>query len=211
MRTTAALLLCLVLTGCIGNRPSKRPATDQDAALATPAYWWARPADNVVQNPHFEPLLQACQKSMASRFFDVDVIDRRQGLLLSRPSVSAQPFEPWRRDIGDQQGAAQSALATVRRTVRWDFVRLDNGLFEARPRVLVERYASAERRITDPSQFLSSFNGPSAGGTVESDQGRALPSRYWYATGRDLALEAQLAQQVRDLLASSRQAAMDNR
>jgi hypothetical protein len=62
---------------------------------------------------------------------------------------------------------------------------------------VVERYSSAERRITSAMHYRSAFRRTMATGTRETDRGVQLPARYWYRIGNDPSLERDLADAVR--------------
>ena len=91
------------------------------------------------------------------------------------------------------------ALATYRRTLRFEFIKQSDGRYEASPAVLIERYAMAENPITSSVYLRHAFRGRRGReplGTPESDRGIRLPRRYWYATGRDTVLERDIAKSV---------------
>src|SRR5207248_2965667 len=116
------------------------------------------------------------------------------------PLVSRQFYEPWRDDVVDGHGLLLSSLATVRRTVRFEIARRDDGTFVLAPKVVVERYSSAERRITSVTEYLDIFNYRRALVDVQTDEGTPVPVEYWYAIGRDPALERHLARAIRRAL-----------
>jgi hypothetical protein len=68
------------------------------------------------------------------------------------------------------------------------------------PKVVVEREAVVGRRITAVVQARSAFApAPGQERRLGAD-GKLIPSRYWYAIGRDEALEKTLAKSVQDKL-----------
>ena len=194
-------LLAAALGGCIGKvNPEAKPVTDVNPAQATPAYWWKRPAVVHVDDRDFDRLWTACSQAVKDRLFTLDRQDYREGLLTTYPMVSKQAFEFWRSDAVTCGDIGQSSLATTRRTVRFEFARQENGTYAVTPKVLVEHFASAERRITTAVQYQSILSGGQLPGTPERDVGIYLPQMYWYATGRDAALEKSLANSIRDRL-----------
>jgi hypothetical protein len=73
------------------------------------------------------------------------------------------------------------------------------------PKVLVQRHTVAEQWITSVVMYRGAFRrarrpADRPQGTRESDVGVHLPARYWYATGRDEALEAALARSIQNRL-----------
>jgi hypothetical protein len=129
--------------------------------------------------------------------FVIDQRDYRGGVLTTEPLLSAQFFEPWRRDALKAEDVAESSLASIRRTIRFEFTRNDDGTFSVVPHVLVERYAATERRITNAMMYRAAFRRTTATGTRERDRGIELPQRYWYRTGNDPELEKSLAEALR--------------
>jgi len=200
-----SLCLCgsilFLLPGCItgpSNPAATQPATAIDPQQATPQFWLDQPPAAQVSSDRFQSLWDACRESARDRFFNIDRDDYREGLLTTFPVISEQFFEPWRRDVGDGRELLQSSLATVRRTLRFEFVRDENqNSWTVTPKVLVERYSLAERRITSVTQYRTIIQG-----SVEPDRpgpdGKRIPNAYWYAIGRDTALEKTLAREIRD-------------
>jgi hypothetical protein len=115
----------------------------------------------------------------------------------THPVISKQAFEPWRRDVATLPDLTESTLATVRRIVRFEIGKRDDGTFECVPKVVVERYSSAERRITTITKYRETFSIATAQGNKERDRGVELADTYWYAIRRDEAMEKQLADAVR--------------
>ena len=195
---TAALaaLFTLLLTGCAA-RPAQRPA-DLPPESAEPRYWLNQPPVALVVHDDFDELWNACRWVTRARSFTVDRSDFRSGLLTSFPQVSKQFFEFWRNDAGTLPAVMESSIATVRRTVRFELRRREDGEYEAVPRVLVERYSLAERRVTSVARYAEIFTIENVEGSRARDKlGGDLPDAYWYAVGRDTPLELQMAADVR--------------
>jgi hypothetical protein len=195
------IVVALTISGCVGGRqlpPAERP-TPADPKLATTAYWLDQPATQHVTAENFDQLWEAARRAARSASFTIDRRDPRDGVMTTRPEVSRQVFEPWRGDIGlfDLDDTAESTLATVRRTVRFDFRKLEDGSYEVTPKVVVERYSFAERRITSPVRFNEAFGRPRALSFGDQDSDRNLPDTYWFAVRRDADLERQLADRIR--------------
>lgn len=194
------LSLCgsiLVLSGCItgpSNPAATQPATAIDPDRATLQYWIDQPAIAHVHSDQFQPLWNACRDSARDRFFNIDRNDYREGLLTTFPVISQQFFEPWRRDTGDGRELLQSSLATVRRTLRFEFER-DGDFWTVTPKVVVERFSLAERRITSVTQYRTIVQGATEPDRLGPD-GQRIANSYWYAIGRDTALEQTLADEI---------------
>jgi hypothetical protein len=190
-----AVSLCLV--GCAAQPGQSR--RDLPPESAAPEYWLRKPAVAQVSDGDFTRLWNACRRAVESRSFVVDRVDLRDGMMTTFPTVSKQIFEPWRNDVGSFAGVVESTLGTVRRSVRVQVVRRDDGTYEATPKVVVERYAQTERRITSVARYTEVLGvDPAQQGTRERDRvGADLPVAYWYALGRDESLERQIADDVR--------------
>ena len=209
-RGVVLVVASLLAWGCssTASEPSTQPVTAVDPRLAEPSYWYAQAATSTVVAGDFEALWSAADSAARSRFFPIDRRDPRLGLLTTEPVVSQQWFEPWRRDTLDADALADSSLATVRRTIRFEFERRDDGSYAVSPKVLIERYSVAENRITSVVLYRSAFKlgrttEQTPYGTRESDRGIYLPSRYWYAVGRDWALEQALAGDIQRRVGST--------
>lgn len=211
MRTVALVLLGLAC-GCITHpqRPAAtQPATAIDVATAQPDFWYDRPATSTASAADFESLWRACEDVARDFLFTLDRADYRSGVLTTRPLVSGQWFEPWRRDARDEYDRQESSIATIRRTIRFEFTRRSDDTWQVAPKVLVERNSIAEKRITSVVGYRSAFttarrleDRPT--GTRESDRGINLPERYWYPVRRDTNFERALVQAVQKRLSASR-------
>lgn len=194
-----SVMLAALAAGCASRPPAPPPA--QDPATAEPAYWLARPPAARVIADDFTSLWRACRQAALASSFTIDRVDFRNGLMTTLPQVSKQFFEVWRHDVAAPMGVLESSLDTVRRTVRFEVRRLDDGRYEAVPKVMVERFSLAERRITSVARFAEIFTVQQTEGSRARDRhGGDLPDMYWYPTGRDTALEKRLARSVRHQL-----------
>jgi hypothetical protein len=187
-----AALGLAALAGC--THVAESPAlTQTDRTLAQPAHWLAQPANASAGHDNYDALWEACVEAARHRGFRPDRLNYREGILTTQPLVSKQIFEVWRRDvvtIGDQ---VESSLATERRIIRFEISRESESEFRCVPKVLVEHYAAAERRITAIQRYREAFSITNVQGSKERDRGLDIPPEYWYVTGRDAAMEKQLA------------------
>jgi hypothetical protein len=185
-----------------------QPATVVDLATTQPSYWLDQPAAASVTAADFQKLWSACDETARDFLFKPDRQDFRGGVLTTEPMVSAQWLEPWRADARTAYDRTESSIATIRRTIRFEFKRLIDDTYEVTPKVLVERQSLAEQRITSVVLYRSAFTRPVRDrdrqyGTRESDVGVILPARYWYPIGRDEEFEKALAQKVQKKLKAS--------
>lgn len=193
----AAVFVFILLTGCAARSPPSR--RDLPPQSATPEYWVRRPAVARVEGADFDALWNAFRRAVQSRSFTVDRVDLRGGVMTTFPQVSKQIFEFWRNDVGTLPAVMESTLGTVRRSVRVEVVRRDDGTYEASPKVVIERYAQSERRVTSVARYTEVLGvDPLQEGSRARDRlGADLPLAYWYALGRDEPLERQIAEDVR--------------
>ena len=204
MKIRFAIALAAALGGCITkpqNPAATQPATAVDPVTAQPSYWIDQPALASVTDSDFNRLWQACEDLARDHHFRLDRVDYRLGLLTTDPKVSPQFFEFWRGEIGTAHGVAESSLATIRRTARFEFSRAPDGIITMQPKVLVERYSQSERRITSVVQYRTALSpGVAERGSRERDAGIDLPTKYWYAIGRDTAMEKKIAETIQHRL-----------
>ncbi|MGD0138479.1 MAG: hypothetical protein ABSD28_06345 [Tepidisphaeraceae bacterium] len=200
-RPLAAIAPLLLLAGCAGHSNNAPPAT-QPAIMSVPAeqatadYWFKQPAVASVVSRDFPGLWDACARTLINDQFEIDQQDRRLGVLTTAPMISKQFFEVWRSDAGTPQEVLLDSIQTIRRTVRFELTRRPDGSYLASPKVLVEQSSHPERRLTVEAQFTGAFAAIAETPTRTTEQGVAVPTRYWYALGRDEAMEKQLANSV---------------
>ena len=194
-----------LIGGCIMhpmNPAATQPATVLDLNTTQPSYWLGQPPVGTASSADFDRLWKASEQTARNFLFTLDREDYRSGELTTVPLVSAQWFEPWRRDVYTVHDIEESSMATIRRTIYFNFTRAGDGTYTVAPRVIVERATIAEKRITAVVNYTDIFNNPrdptqAQHGTLESDLGYNLPPRYWYVLGRDPAFEKVLAENIR--------------
>jgi hypothetical protein len=191
--------LLLLLSACItapSNPAATQPATKIDPHQADPAYWLARPAVASATSDNYDRLWDASEKVARDDLFPIDRRDYRDGVLTTEPVISKQFFEFWRDDVLTAKGLARSSLQTIRRSIHFDFIRLDSGGWSVSPKVVVEQFASAGRRITYVGAYQSITDPGGTVGSTEADEGIYITAQYWFAIGRDPSLERKLAKQI---------------
>src|SRR5436190_1285838 len=174
MRIVFAFILMFVATGCIGrpaNPATTQPVTNVDPALAEKDYWLDKPATAEVHGA-FAPLWQACEDTAHEYLFRIDRRDQRSGLLTTEPMITKQWWEAWRKDAGTFRDSEEATLASIRRTIFFQFKKDGNDSYTVTPKILVEK----ESRV-DP-KFKSEIEGPAS---------------YWYSLRRDEVLEKKVA------------------
>ena len=117
--------------------------------------------------------------------------------------ISKQILEPWRKDAGTLDHVFQDSLTTIRRSVRFEIDRGEDGTYAMTPRVLIERETILERRITSAAQYRTAFSGPAIGSRAVADADLDVPIIYWTPIGRDTEMEKHIAGDVRERLRSA--------
>ena len=188
--------ILILLTGCIHARESAHRPTDIDPKEATPEFWLARPGVASADAPDFNHLWDAAEHVVRRYRFELDQNDPRQGVMTTLPLLSQQLFEVWRDDLPHLKDQMRSTLAEYRQIVRFDFEHLPDGSYRATPRVIIERHATKEHRVTIASNYQNVFLTTLEQLQDSSIDQPTIPHDYWYATGRDYALERDLAHDI---------------
>jgi hypothetical protein len=203
-RMSVGLVAAALIAGCGSSNhvapvstPTTQTATDLDPQLSEPSYWYDQPATSRTAAASFDVLWDAAQEVSRDLLFRIDRQDRRAGVLTTEALISAQWFEPWRRELQSADTLADSSVATIRRTIRYEFEKQGEA-YVVIPKVLVERQSIAERRVSGALNrlYFRRDRELGASGTRETDAGVYLPDSYWYAIGRDAALESYLASRI---------------
>jgi hypothetical protein len=203
------ILIPLLLAGCMTE--PQHPAATQPSTLnkpqatTQPAFWYDQPPAATVDSEDFQKLWDSCEAVARDFLFKLDRTDYRTGVLTTVPMATSQWFEPWRRDARTGNDVEESSLATIRRSIRFEFVRQADNTWQVAPKVLVERLSVTEQRITSVVLYRQVFtpvvsprHRPT--GTHESDAGIMLDERYWYPLRRDTEFERDIAAAVREKL-----------
>lgn len=203
----AALIAGLAVSGCIQQKQHlapPQPVTLTDPATTQAVYWFDQPAEARIESDNFDALVKTIETILRDYCFVIDRVDYRLGLITTEPLVGAQFFEPWRRDNQTMDDVINSSLATHRRLVRVKITR-DGDRFIAEPKVVMERAAQVEQRVTNVVAYRTARRPTDPRdvprGSRELDQGILIPSKYWYAVSRDPALEKKLAAEIQSYLA----------
>jgi hypothetical protein len=173
--------------------------------MAEPAYWYAQPATASVSAADFDKLFHVCEEVSRDFLYKIDRIDYREGILTTVPVATSQFFEPWRRDARTPYDMVESSIATTRRSIRFEFTKQPDETWQVAPKVLVERQAITEKRITSVVRSRSVLKRVTnvrqrPTGSREADIGVNIPERYWYALRRDNVFERAIAEAVQKRL-----------
>lgn len=215
---SSILVFLLLFLGCINkpqNPAATQPATAIDPATTQPSYWLSQPAAAQVHATDFDHTWNACKSVARGYLYTLDREDYRDGLITTVPMISKQWFEPWRPDTGTVGAMLANSTSAFRRTLRFEIDRNTDNTFTVTPKVLVEREALLERRVTDVSQYRLAFAGaglkqsPRYSNTFDSGVNPDIvPFKYYYPVARDTEMEKQVAQRLRNTLDKSAPAAV---
>ncbi|MEL7238161.1 MAG: hypothetical protein AAGK78_04805 [Planctomycetota bacterium] len=183
------LLVVLVPLAC-----TARPPHHGDPASARVDYWRDQPASIAVTASDYDALWNAATGSLDRFGFEAALTDYRGGRLTSQPLVGSFPLEIWRSELRDTSSIAESTLSTVQRRIEFD-LRRNGSRFTLEPRVIVERRSLGERRITSAIDYGRILGTGQERGTKQGQDSDGNDS-YWYAIGRDAALERSLANRI---------------
>lgn len=197
----------VLISGCINkpqNPAATQPATAVDPVTTQPSYWLNQPAAAQVQASDFDHIWNTCKSVARSYLYQLDREDYRDGLITTVPMISKQWFEPWRPDTGTVGAMLANSTSAFRRTLRFEIDRNADNTFTITPKVLVERQALLERRVTDASQYRLAFAGaslrqsPRYSYTFDSDVNpNIVPYKYFYPIARDTEMEKHVAERLR--------------
>lgn len=188
----ATLVATLLAAGCT-QRPAHLRDRETAIASAEPRYWFDQPAAVQVVAGDYQSLWDQTLEA-AERFqFEPALRDYRGGRLTTEPLVSAYPLEVWRSELRDTGSVLESGVSTVRRRVHFEIESGDE--FVLTPRVVVEKRSLGERRISTAVDYRRVLGGGEERG-YRADEDAGLNNTYWYAVGRDEALERSLANRI---------------
>jgi len=196
-------LLAVAVGGCAQRTgtPTGLATIEQPTRTATVDYWVTQPGVAQAQSADFDRLWQASVDTCREFDYPIDRTDYRLGVLTTKPRVSPQFFEQWRRELCSMHDQVQSSLQTVRRSFRFEFTRNAGGRYVVVPKVVIEQLALEQRRITAVSEYRAAFLPPTDNTPNQTNGVAAPPIKYWYAIGRDELLEKRLAEDIRDRVA----------
>lgn len=190
------ILFSFCLTGCVHPRQSAHRATDINPKQAKADFWLAKPAVASVTAANYQHLWDAADRAARDHRFEIDQNDRRLGVMTTLPLSSKQLWEIWRNDVPHLKDQFRSTLAEYRQIIHFDFQHLPNGDYKVVPKVVVERHAQKQRRVTAVVNYNTVFSPDTRqNDDFSADQPRT-PGDYWYATGRDYGLERELAHEI---------------
>jgi hypothetical protein len=143
----------------------------------------------------YDGFFDGCVETLRLSGFELDRIDRRDGIITTFPVTSKHFFEFWRRDVDTRHDWFEASLLPLRRKVEVNLDRPEGGISGTLVvKVTRERLSAPDRQYnTSGAAFLVFSQG------LPATTGKPIvPSRdeYWIADGRDGAMEARLLREM---------------
>lgn len=138
---------------------------------------------------------EAAREVLRRHIYEVDLLDRRSGVITTRPITSQSVFEFWRHDVDTPYDLLESTLNPIRRRITIRVATTDpDGSADIEVIVTKERLSRPERQYSSSTQVVHFFGDslPGVAGEIHLDS----QSEEWIALGRDSAMEAYLADQI---------------
>jgi hypothetical protein len=203
------IIPCLALLpltgGCTIRQPGPdgkvTPVTRVDPEQAEPWYWYKQPDVVTVTGDSFDKLWDASIEAVRDAGYRPDRLDYRDGVITTRPVYSSMLGEFWKNDVADLEGLVESSLASVRRIVRFEIKRNDDGTFTLTPKVIVQHFSAPEHRLTNVALYKEVFSLTREEVNRKrdlqvnpgQDVAATATNNFWYTKARDPALERRLA------------------
>lgn len=135
-----------------------------------------------------DQLWEAALNTLRHHQFRLDRVDRRAGIITTRPLTSQHLFEFWRHDVDTWYDLLESTLNPLRRKVEITIAKDENGLWSAiAVAVHKERLSSPDRQFNSSGATYQYF-----GNTLPSTTGKIRVTQeddQWIEVGSDLAME----------------------
>ena len=182
LRGPILLSLAVVLgSGCLGPRRQDYVATH---ALSVAA-----------RSQEADHLWEAIQETLRRHHLRLDRVDRRAGIITTRPETSQHFFEFWRHDVNTRPDFWEATLNPVRRTVSVSILGARGETWDSLAVVVTkERLIATDRQFNSTVAAYQYFGArlPSTAGDprVSDEQDR------WIPLGRDSAMEDYLLRQI---------------
>lgn len=151
-----------------------------------------------------EQLWLHSQAELKSRGFDLDIVDRRHGLIQTFPRTSSQWFEFWARDVVTDYARAEASVQSVRRSVRIEMHATADDQCTLACRVDVERLVAGRANVSGTVRANSVFSRLGGRMPTLSDRRNDRRGRQWVSLGRDQALEDDILRAIGAAMARQR-------
>jgi len=142
-----------------------------------------------------DQLWDAIQDTLRHHHYTPDRVDRRGGVITTKPATSQHYFEFWRRDVATWRDFWEATINPMRRWIRVTVTPEDAGR-EMRLQVVVhkERLSSPDRQFNS-SGAAYQFFGDQLPSTTGKPKVTAADNR-WIDEGRDPAMESYLLARI---------------
>ncbi len=142
-----------------------------------------------------DALWEAIQETLRRNRFRLDRVDRRDGVVTTKPEISQHFFEFWRHDVETRTDYWEATLNPLRRWVEVTVRRGDDDQWSELVAVVhKERFSSPDRQFNSTGAAYQYFSDslPSTTGLVR------VTAEYdrWIDQGRDPAMEDYLLQAI---------------
>ncbi|MCP4710378.1 MAG: hypothetical protein GY869_17280 [Planctomycetes bacterium] len=156
----------------------------------------------VIVSGDVDEIWQACQDQVKGRGFRLDLVDRREGIIISYPQVSSQWFEFWCQDVVTSEDLVESSLHTVRRIIQIEMDDLGDQSYGLYCRAFVERLWRGTE-IVGGRVRAREILGKSVGRIPVYGSGSPVEAiaEVWLPVGEDHALESSILQSISGTLA----------
>jgi hypothetical protein len=118
-----------------------------------------RPPDLTPAERNFQAVWQASLDVLREYQFEVARTDRRQGLIVSEPTVGRQWFELWRKDAATPRDVSEGTFQTIYRTITIQIAPVSpgQGVYVAAAQVHTERTERPSPQITSVADARGMF------------------------------------------------------
>ena len=177
------IMLLVAMTALSGCRRAEPPVelTRQDLEFAS--------------KEEYDSFFDGCVDTLRRYGFDLDRVDRRDGIITTFPQTSEHFFEFWRRDVDTSYDWLEASLVPVRRKVE---VKLEQTANRLAGTLVVnvhrERLSTPDRQYNSSGAAFLVFSQ----GLPATTGKPVVPSRdeYWVADSGDGAMEARLLREM---------------
>ena len=149
------------------------------------------------QSEQADEVWGAVQETLRRHRLRLDRVDRRAGVITTKPEMSQHFFEIWRTDVATRHDFWEATINPIR---RWVEVRVSRDQAENWGRLAVvvhkQRFSSPDRQFNSTGAAYQYF-----GDSLPSTTGlaRVTPQQdRWLDLGRDAAMEDYLLEQILD-------------
>lgn len=146
-------------------------------------------------SPQADQLWEAALNTLRQHRFRLDRVDRRAGIITTRPLTSQHLFEFWRHDVDTWHDLWESTINPLRRKVEVTIEKADNGMWSSiAVAVYKERFSAPDRQFNSSGAAYQYF-----GNTLPSTTGKIRVTQeddQWIDEGSDEAMESYFLRKI---------------